>query len=482
MQAKTVLSLLLLTIAGGFGQGDPAVADPAPAAPGAKASGAAATAATTAQPAGHPAAAAPAPAPSPTVEPAIGTRGVFFDPAHSPFAPDLHERVVQVIDECYNFEFKSAEEKAQAIQRDYREEHPIGPFLLSEIYFWQAINNRDRPELAERFETEARAVATGCERRLAENEREPMALFMLGGVYGREAILDGLSGRRFESVNTSVKARKQLKLLNRHHPEVEDAYLGLGIYDYFSAQLPWFARILSKLLLGLDGDRARGIAELERAARHGLFTQVEARIILAIAYLDTEDRAPEALAILKELNTRYPKNLDFYGMLAFAYRTQYDYANAIVMLESLVSGAEHEPAFGRQSKEMSTYFLASTYKVAGRYDQALPHLDRIVANPNPMSEWLTVMSLLERGRIHDVQGRRANASADYREVLALRDFRGSHVKAKGYLESPYQVSAEERSRHLVPGSSGAAWSRGQPPAGEGLGGVPSGRATTKTEP
>jgi tetratricopeptide (TPR) repeat protein len=474
MQVKTVLSLLLLTIAAPLGQGiPPAAADPAPAAPGAKAPGAAAAA--------HPTPASPTPAIPAATEPAIGTRGVYFDPAHSPFDADLHARVVQVIDECYNFEFSSAEKKAQAIQRDYRQEHPIGPFLLSEIFFWQAINNRDRPELAERFQTEAREVAAACERRLAEDEREPLALFMLGGVYGREAILDGLNGHRFESVNTSVKARKHLKLLNRYHPEVEDAYLGLGIYDYFSAQLPWFARILSKLLLGLGGDRARGIAELERAAQHGLFTQVEARIILAIAYLDTEDRAPEALAILKELNTRYPKNLDFYGMLAFAYRTQHDYANAIVMLESLVSGAENEPAFGRQSKEMSAYFLASTCKVAGRYDQALPLLDRILVDPNPKSEWLTVLSLLERGRILDIQGRRPKASDDYREVLALRDFRGSHIKAKGYLANPYEVSAEERSRHLAPGTTGATWSGGQPPEGDGLDGVVSGRSNT-TEP
>jgi tetratricopeptide (TPR) repeat protein len=473
MQAKTLLPLLLLTIAQALPGpgGGIAAADPVPATPGAKAPGAA------------PAVASPAlpPATPPAGEPAIGSRGVYFDPADSPFTPDLHARVVEVIDECYNFEFKSAAEKAQAIKRDYREQHPISHFLLSEILFWQALNNRDRPELLERFQSEAREVITACEDRLAENERDPMALFMLGGVYGRQAILDGLNGRRFESVNTSVKARKQLKLLNRYHPEVEDAYLGLGIYDYFSAQLPWFARILSSLLLGLGGDRARGVAELERAAQHGLFTQVEARIILSIAYLDTEDRDEEALAILKELNTRYPKNLDFYGMLAFAYRTQHDYANAIAMLESLVSGAEDEPAFGRQSKEMSIYFLASTCKVAGRYDQALPHLDRIVADPNPMSEWLTVLSLLERGRIHDTQGRRATASDDYRKVLVLRDFRGSHGKAKGYLETPYQVPAEERSRHLAPGATGGTWSRGQSPAGNGLGGVASDKAT-KTEP
>jgi hypothetical protein len=102
-------------------------------------------------------------------------------------------------------------------------------------------------------------------------------------------------------------------------------------------------------------------------------------------------------------------------------------------------------------------------------------------NPNPASEWLTVLSLLERGRIHDIQGRRAKAEADYGEVVALRDFRGSHAKAKSYLATPYEVPAEERSRHLPPGSNGATWSRGQITNEEGHGGVPTGQAA-KTQP
>jgi len=50
-------------------------------------------------------------------------------------------------------------------------------------------------------------------------------------LHGKEApVLDGLTGHRFESVNTAVKARQYLKLLNRYHPEQEDAYLGLGLW------------------------------------------------------------------------------------------------------------------------------------------------------------------------------------------------------------------------------------------------------------
>jgi len=409
----------------------------------------------------------------------LATRGVTFDPSQSPFPPALHARVVSVIDHIYNFEFAAAESEAGAIRRDQPDD-PIGSFLLSEAFFWQAVNNRDNPGLTERFRTESARVQELCEKRLQKDEHEPTALFMLGGVSGRKAILDGLTGKRFESVNTAVKARQYLKTLNRYHPEHEDAYLGLGLYDYFASQLPWFARVLSKLVLGLGGDQAKGIAQLERAARSGLFTQVEARIFLAIAYLDTESRYEEALALLQQLNTRYPKNLDFYGMLGFAYRTRHDYANSIAMLETLVQSAGNEPAFGRQSRDMSAYFLASTCKVAGRFDDALPHLDRIIADPNPQSEWLTSLTLLERGRIRDVQNQRQLAVADYKRVLDLRDFRHCHENAKLYLETPYQVPAEEAIYHLPPAATSGAATTAQDPFGVSKSVTPPGSASSGT--
>jgi tetratricopeptide (TPR) repeat protein len=410
----------------------------------------------------------------------LATRGVTFDPARSPFPPAVHARVVSVIDHIYNFEFAAAESEAHAIQRDQPPDSPIGSFLLSEAFFWQAVNNRDAPGLTERFRDESARVQELCEKQLRRDPHEPTALFMLGGVSGRKAILDGLTGKRFESVNTAVKARQYLKLLNRYHPEQEDAYLGLGLYDYFASQLPWFARVLSKLVLGLGGDQAKGIAQLERAARSGLFTQVEARIFLAIAYLDTESRYEEALALLQQLNTRYPKNLDFYGMLGFAYRTRHDYANSIAMLETLVQSAANEPAFGQQSRDMSAYFLASTCKVAGRFDDALPHLNRIIDNANPQSEWLTSVSLLERGRIRDVQNQRQLAVTDYEQVLDLRDFRHCHENAKLYLKEPYQVPAEEASYHLPPAANSGSATTAQDSFGTNNSVTPPGGATSGT--
>ncbi len=393
-----------------------------------------------------------------------------------PLTPEQHRDVVAAVTHIYNFEFDQAIREATLIAAA-NPRSPLGDLLLAEAYWWQAINNLDRPELVAKFRDHAMSGIATCEKILDRDERDTMALFALGGLHGRKAILDGLTGKRLETVNTAVKARKYLRLLNRHHPEIDDAYFGLGVYDYFAAELPWFARILSKFLLGLSGDRERGLAEMERAARNGLFTQVDARIFLSIAYLDTEGRYEEALTILKGLNTTYPKNLDFYGMLGFAYRTEKDHANAISILEAMAEKAKTEPAFGRQSREMTAYFLASTYKVAGLFDRARPILDAILADPNPETEWLTATALLERGRINDAEGQRAAAITDYKRVFEVKEFRNSHQKAKDYLAVAYVVPMEERSHYLAAGlgeESATAGDEGQS-AGDPTAGA-SGRA------
>ncbi len=405
-------------------------------------------------------AAADPPAADPTSAPA-GTPAAFLGPPtfryeeRIPLSREQHAQAVSAVNHIYNFEFEAALSEAKAIDA-VDPKSPLGDLLLAEAYWWQAINNLDRPEFVTEFRKHANAGIAASEKLLERDDRDPFALFALGGLNGRKAILDGLTGKRLESVNTAVTARKYLRLLNRYHPDMEDAYFGLGVYDYFAAELPWFARLLSRFLLGLAGDKERGLAEMERAARGGLFTQVDSRVFLAIAYLDTEGRYDEALAILRGLHDTYPRNLDFYGMLGFAYRTEKDWDNAIAILEEMVAKAKTEPVLGRQSRDMTTYFLANTYKVAGLFDRAAPLLDEVVTDPNPATQWLTATALIERGRVHDAEGRRMAAINDYQRVLTLKDFRGSHDKARSHISTAYVVPAEERSHYVKAGGASGA--------------------------
>jgi hypothetical protein len=312
---------------------------------------------------------------------------------------------------------------------------PLGDLLLAEAYWWQAINNLDRPELVTRFREHASAGIAAGEKLLARDEGDAFGLFTLGGLYGRKAILDGLTGKRLESVNTAVKARKYLRLLTAP-PQMDSAYFGLGV-STAAAELRWFA-----LAPGSTGARRRQGTRPRRdgtRSQNRLFTQVDAR-----------SSSPSPIWTRKAGTTRRS------SLKARTYRGTWTSTacsasigrrrtGSTIAIEEMVQKSKTEPVLGRQSRDMTTYFLANTYKVACLFDRATPLLDSIVADPDPKTQWLTSTALIERGRIYDAKGKRMAAIADYQRVLALKDFRGSHDKAKSHLATAYVVPEEERS-------------------------------------
>ena len=72
-----------------------------------------------------------------------------------------------------------------------------------------------------------------------------------------------------------------------------------------------------------------------------------------------------------------------------------------------------------------------------RADLALPQfLASVEDGKTPLRE--SVLSRLGAGQALDSLGRRVEAVAEYRAVLALNDIEGSHRQAKGFIERPYQ--------------------------------------------
>jgi len=78
-----------------------------------------------------------------------------------------------------------------------------------------------------------------------------------------------------------VEARKHLLRCLELDPNMVDAYLGLGLYNYYVDTLSALARIL-RFFMGIPGgDKREGLRQLEIASTKGELTQVEARFNMA---------------------------------------------------------------------------------------------------------------------------------------------------------------------------------------------------------
>ena len=97
-------------------------------------------------------------------------------------------------------------------------------------------------------------------------------------------------------------------------PDAADAYLGLGMANYFIGSLPGPKKFFLGFA-GIHGDKKAGIQQLEIAAEHGHYLRPFAKILLALAAL-REKKTEVARTQLKELVAEFPENPLFTKELA----------------------------------------------------------------------------------------------------------------------------------------------------------------------
>jgi tetratricopeptide (TPR) repeat protein len=143
--------------------------------------------------------------------------------------------------------------------------------------------------------------------RLDHDPNDPAALYALGVGYSlrgnysltvRKAYLDAL--------RDITAGRKIHNRVTRIAPALVDAQLTPGLYDYIVGSLPWGWRMLG-FLGGFQGNRARGIAALERVASQGSTSRIDASVFLVGIYR-RELRSADAIGVLNGLIPRLPRN------------------------------------------------------------------------------------------------------------------------------------------------------------------------------
>jgi hypothetical protein len=118
------------------------------------------------------------------------------------------------------------------------------------------------------------------------------------------------------------------------------------MYRYYAGVAPAVFRFLRFLLLLPGGDREGGLAQLERAARLGLLVRGEAQFQIHVLYLWYERKSTEALAIVRDLQARYPRNPLFRQIEAeILDKYFHDYAASLKASQQLLALAQSNAVF-----------------------------------------------------------------------------------------------------------------------------------------
>jgi len=221
-------------------------------------------------------------------------------------------------------------------------ESPAGYLLEADAVWWKIyfatadlvdpdvldVASSDRAPDDSRFEELVNLALGKSAARLRANKDVAGCYLYQSMAYGLKARMDGLRGKDLATARAAVRMRNFSLSALRTDPNLTDALLGVGIYNYFEDTLPAVVKILRFLIALPGGDRERGLEQLQQVARKGVLARDDARFLLGKNYSrGTEKQYAKSLELFEQLARDYPQN-PLWPLLAGSLQCRLGHAEA----------------------------------------------------------------------------------------------------------------------------------------------------------
>ena len=195
----------------------------------------------------------------------------------------------------------------------FRELYRIGALNAGEYANDSFINTRHRPadpHVCDQIKTLVEQAEKIEEKRLAANPKDVTALYARGVTRAQFATYTALIEHAwFSALRNALGARRDHEKVLELDPHNLDAKLIVGAHNYVIGNLPWAVKAASSMV-GLSGNKEKGLEYLKEAASGNTETSIDAKIVLVV-FWRRERRFDEALQILRSLEPQYPHNVLF---------------------------------------------------------------------------------------------------------------------------------------------------------------------------
>ncbi|HAH06422.1 MAG TPA: hypothetical protein DCM05_07835 [Elusimicrobia bacterium] len=353
--------------------------------------------------------------------------------ASDPLTEDSFHRAMVSL---YNLDYEDARAEVRRLLIA-QPSNPLAYLGEAGLLWWQAEAEyglfRDSPTMSAVFEQDVLNAISLAERLAGSKDpvRQADGHFVAGMGWGVHGQAELQRGNWLKAYSDGKKAIKHLKKCVKIDPEYQDAYLGLGIFDYQTDRLP--AALKLPMLFVHRGDAKRGIARILQSMEKGRFARDQAGAFLLSIYMKEGDW-DSALPLLRRLREQFPQSAYFRYREAslLAMRGDWD-ASYRDVLEILSLSSSEPDLLGR--KQLSLFCgLVGTQCLDQTYTSALVRwLDRALAEPSS-ARWTSLLYLY-RGMARDVLGQRVDAVHDYSKAVAARDVPPAHEYARRCLGS-----------------------------------------------
>lgn len=362
---------------------------------------------------------------------------------------EIDEKYDRGISDMYRLEFDKAEAEFKEVIR-ISSGDPAGYFALSALSWWRYSQNfdiqSDFQAIEEEFMANIDATIRAAREKIDSNSSPDLAYFFLGSAYGLQGRWYAVQRRWIKAYWQGSKGRKYLRRCVGLNPEIYDAYLGLGIFDYFADTLPGVLKLPA--LLFVKGDKTGGLRQVRLAMKKGRFFSVEARLFLIEILTRHEKDYKQAVLEVKALRSLDPENAFFWlGEILTRIHIS-DWEGALIESEKFLA-LHSTGTTGGVFQQLSLVYLSAgdACLALNRLEDAVKCFDAGINRTSfPAKGWVTYCHL-RRGQAFDLMEKRSMAEKDYLSVLSRDNFWDSRKYAKAALKTP--PDREEVMRQLT---------------------------------
>ncbi len=173
-----------------------------------------------------------------------------------------------------------------------------------------AVDAARRPYDDEALRYFAQAVSK-ARQRISANPDDASARFVLGAAQSYQSGLLEARGKRLQALKLAHRGRDELQQLINEHPDAEDAYMVLGLFEYFLGNNAKEHGVSAKLL-NLTGDPQLGLSYLERAVENSPNVAPEAARLLLMDTGLSDNEMCRYKGLAQQMYQRYPGNRIFH--------------------------------------------------------------------------------------------------------------------------------------------------------------------------
>ena len=253
------------------------------------------------------------------------------------------------------------------------------------------------------------------EKRLSTNPNDVDALYARGVTRAQFSTYTALVERAwFSALRNAVGARHDHERVLELAPTAVEAKLIVGAHNYVVGNLPWGVKVAASMV-GLGGNRDKGIQYLKACAQGSGETSVDAQILLVV-FLRREHRYEEALPIARGLIPRYPQDVLLALEEGHLLRADGRNQEAEAVYRKIWQ-AGREGRYPNLHYEIAALSLGELLRSQKDYSGAAAAYEQVGQAPQPDPEVLQKANL-GAGEMYDLLQKRDLALAKYQAVVA----------------------------------------------------------------